>query len=117
MVAVLLVVFGSAVAILEYGSLTTVSLDIGACPHAYFVVAHGLANVTVPENQNAVVQVPQDTNITVYVFPDPSYQVLGWVISPPSISSTGENRIQFITGSDGSTIKISVTLSNNSSAS
>ncbi|MDA4123259.1 MAG: hypothetical protein OK456_08790 [Thaumarchaeota archaeon] len=108
----LLIVFGVAVAILEYGNLTNVNMDISASPHAYFVVANGSNNVTTSEGENAVVQVPQHTTITVYVFPDPSYQVAGWSVSPVSVTTTGLNSVQIVTGSDGSTIKVSVTLTN-----
>ena len=111
MVAALLIVFGVAIAILEYGNLTTVSMDVAASPHAYFVVAHGSENVTLPEDQSAVVQLPEHTNITVYVFPDPSYQITSWSVSPVSVTYLGPNVIQLVTGSDGSSIKVSVTLS------
>jgi len=108
----LLIVFGVAVAILEYGNLTSVNMDISASPHAYFVVANGSNNVTTSEGENAVVQVPQHTTITIYVFPDPSYQVAGWSVSPVSVTTTGLNSVQLVTDSDGSTIKVSVTLTN-----
>ncbi len=108
----LLIVFGVAVAILEYGNLTSVNMDISASPHAYFVVAHGSSNVTTLEGQNTVVQVPQHTTITIYVYPDPSYQVAGWSVSPVSVTSTGLDSVQLVTGSDGSTIKVSVALTN-----
>ncbi len=116
MAVALLILFGVAVGILEYDNTTTVNMDITGSPHAYFVVAHGSANVTLPPGQNAVVQLPQHTNITVFAFPDPSYQVKGWTISV-AVSSTGQNYIEFVTGSDGSTIKVSVTLSNSSATS
>jgi hypothetical protein len=113
MVVALLIVFGVAVGILEYDRVTTVSMDIAASPHAYFVVAHGSTNVTLPEDQNAVVQLPQHTNITVFAFPNPSYQVKGWSVSVPT-TVTGQDYIELVTGSDGSTIEVSVTLSNSS---
>jgi hypothetical protein len=109
----LLIVFGVAVGIIEYGNATTVSMDITGNPHAYFVVAHGSANVTLPEDQNAVVQLPQHTDITVYAFPDASYHVTGWTVSLPT-TTTGQNYIELVTGSDGTTIKVSVALSNSS---
>jgi hypothetical protein len=111
----LLIVFVVAVGIIEYGNATTVSMDIAGSPHAYFVVAHGSANVTLPKDQNAVVQLPQHTSITVYAIPDASYQVTGWSVSLPT-TATGQNYIDFVTGADGSTIKVSVTLSNSSAA-
>lgn len=114
MVVALLIVFGVAVAILEYGTVTTVSLDITGSPHAYFVVAHGSTNVTLPEDQNSDVQIPQHTNITVYAFPDSSYQVASWNVSPVSITPVGPDSIQLLTGADGSTIRLSVTLNNGS---
>jgi len=104
------VLFVAAVAIIEYGNSTTVNLDITGSPNAYFVVAHGSANVTVPEDQNAVVQVPQDTSITVYVHPDPQYTISSWSVSIPT-TAIGPNYVEFVTGSDGTTIRLSVTLS------
>ena len=116
MAVTLLIVFGVAVGILEYDNVTTVSMDITGSPHAYFVVAHGSTNVTLPVDQNAVVQLPQHTNITVFVFPDPSYQVKEWSVSLPT-TATGQNYVELATGSDGSTIKVSVTLSSSSATS
>jgi len=113
MAVALLILFGVAVALLEYDNTSTVSMDITGSPHAYFVVAHGSTNVSLPVGQNAVVDLPQHTNITVYAFPDPSYHVKGWTVSL-ALTATGQNYIEFVTGSDGSTIKVSVTLSNSS---
>jgi len=104
------VLFAAAVAIIEYGNASTVNLDITGSTHAYFVVEHGSANVTVPEDQNAVVQVPQHANITVYAYPDAPYTVSGWSVSTPT-TAMGQNYVEFVTGSDGSTIRLSVTIS------
>ena len=91
-------------------------MDLAGSPHAYFVVAHGSSNITLPEDQDAVVQLPQHSNITVYAFPDPSYHVTGWSVSLPT-TATGQNYIVLESGSDGSTIKVSVTLSSSSATS
>lgn len=116
MVAALVIVFAVAFAIIEYNDTTTVNLQITASPHAYFVVTGGGQNVTVPKDQSAGVQIPPDTNVTVFAYPDTSYSVAGWSVSPVSVTPVGPNAVQFITGKGGSTITLSVTLSNGTSS-
>jgi hypothetical protein len=112
MVIALLIVFGSAAAILEYSSASTVNMTLAGSPHAYFAVVYGSTNATVPEDQNAVVDLPPHVAITVYAYPDPTYQVEGWNLTGVQEIGTGQNSISFETGSAGSTIALAVNLSN-----
>lgn len=111
MVIALVIVFGSAAALLEYGNLATINMNVTGSPHAYFEVFYGSTNVTLPEGQNALVNVPPHANITVYAYPDPSYSVASWKVSGAQVIATGQNSVSIETGSDGSTIAVAVNLS------
>lgn len=111
MVLSLLVVFGLALGFIEYGYATTVSLTVSESPHASIVVFYGSANATIPENQSAVVQLPPHANVTIEAFPEAPFQVQGWSVSGVSITNTGQDKITLLTGSGGSSIVVSVELS------
>jgi len=111
MVLALLIIFGSAAVLLEYSNATTVNMTVTGSTYAYFAVVYGSTNATLPEAQNAVVELPPHANITIYAYADPSYQVVGWSVSGAQITRTGQNSISIETGSTGSTIALSVELS------
>jgi len=112
MIVALLIIFGSGIALLEYSNATTLSMTVAGSPHAYFEVVYGTTNATLPEAQNAVVDLPPHADVTVYAIPDPNYQVEGWNLSGAQEIGTNQNSISIETGPLGSTIDLSVNLTN-----
>jgi hypothetical protein len=117
MIIALLIVFGSAIALLEYSNSTTVNMTVAGSAHAYFAVVYGSTNATLPEAQNAVVDLPPHAGIIIYAYPDQSYQVEGWNVSGAQVTGTGQNSVSIETGSVGSNIALAVNLSTNSTTS
>lgn len=114
MIIALVIVFGSALALLEYGNLSTINMNVTGSTHAYFEVVYGSTNVTLPEGQNALINVPPHANITIYAHPDQSYSVASWKVSGAQVIATGQDSVGIETGSDGSTITVTVNLSTSS---
>lgn len=114
MVIGLLIVFGSTLALFEYSNYTIINMSVTGSPHVYFDVVYGSTNVTLPEAQNAVVQVPPHASIIVYAYPDPSYYVVSWKVSGAEVTDTGQDSVGIETGAGGSSIALAVVLSNNS---
>ncbi len=101
-----------AAAIVLYIDYSYVSVKINGSPQVSFLLAYDSTNVTLSASENATIAVLPHANVTIVATVSPNYTISSWLVSGV-VFRERSGIVNFITGSGGSTITVSVQLKQN----
>lgn len=111
MAAVLAAIIVGAIAIVVDIQYSYVNVEVEGSPDASFILRYDSTNITLPASQNATVAVLPHANVTIIAITNSSYAVSGWSVTGANYRTEANGTINFLTGSGGSAILVSVKLS------
>lgn len=112
---VLVAIIGTAVFITAYIELSYVKIDVAGNSSTSFAISYDSANATLPSSESATVEVLPHVDVTITAIVTPPSTIVRWDVNGATFTQTGQDTITFVTGGGGSTIQISVELTNSSS--
>lgn len=112
---ILTAIIGTAVFITAYIQLSYVKINIVGNHDTSFVVSYDSTSAALPSSESATIEVLPHVNVTITATVIASSSILYWDISGATLHQSGQNAISFVTGGGGSTIQVSVVLTNSSS--
>lgn len=107
---VLIVIFASAALLIEDIGYTYVNIQVVGNSKVSFVISYDSSTTSLAPSENATVEVLPHVNVTVTATVASPYAIQKWDISGVTFTQKGEDSVDFVTGSGGSVVQVSVEL-------